>query len=67
MMLNKLTIVLTLWHREAFTLRWMDYMNTIQCGYKILIADGGDDESLQNHLENYQNYPNLNYDYIKKN
>jgi glycosyltransferase domain-containing protein len=64
-MLNKLTIVLTLRHREDFTLRWMDYMNTIQCGYKILIADGGDDESLQNHLENYKNYPNINYDYIK--
>ena len=64
-MINKLTIVLTVKHREEFTLRWMDYMNTIKCGCKILIADGGDDESLQNHLENYRNYPNINYDYIK--
>lgn len=38
-MLDKLTIVLTLKGREAFTLRWMDYMNTIQCDCKILIFD----------------------------
>ena len=65
MTLNKLTIVLTLRHREEFTLRWMDYMNSVQCGYKILIADGGNDESLQKHLENYENYANINYEYVR--
>ncbi len=60
-----LTIVLTLKGRENFTYRWMSYMNDMKCPYKILIADGGTDINLENHLMNYENYPNLRYEYIK--
>ena len=64
-MLDKLTVVLTIKGRSEFTKRWLAYMESIQCRCKILIADGGDDEFLQTHLEDKKNYPNLNYDYVK--
>lgn len=64
-MISKLTIVLTIKGRVDFTLRWMAYMNSVQCKFKIFIADGGDDVDLQMHLKNKNNYLNLNYDYFK--
>jgi len=60
-----LTVVLTLKGREEFTYRWMGYMNDIRFPFKILIADGGDDNRLEKHLLEYKNYPNLNYEYIR--
>ena len=62
---SKLTIVLTLKDREAFTRRWMRYMNDQCCPYKILIADGGADEGIESELRNPTNYPNLDYEYIR--
>jgi len=61
---NKLTIILTIKGRSGFTIRWMEYMNSINCPYKIFIADGGDDESLKNNLLNQSNYPNISYEYF---
>lgn len=61
----KLTITLTLKGREDFTYRWMEYMNKNRCPYKILIADGGDNIEIEAHLRNANNYPNLNYEYIR--
>ena len=43
----------------------MQYMNDIKCPYKILIADGGEDKSIEAHLLDSSNYPNLNYEYIR--
>jgi glycosyltransferase domain-containing protein len=57
--------VLTIKGRPEFTKRWMAYMNSVKCKFKILIADGGDDVALQNHLASKGDYPNLNYDYFK--
>ena len=62
---SKLTIVLTLKDREAFSRRWMRYMNDQCCPYKILIADGGADEGIESELRNPTNYPNLDYEYIR--
>jgi glycosyltransferase domain-containing protein len=62
---KKLTITLTLKGRDEFTYRWMDYMNNIACPYKILIADGGDNKFLEEHLQNYSNYPLIHYEYIR--
>ena len=61
----KLTIVLTLKDRAPFTYRWMQYMNDMQCSYKILIADGGEDSAIEQHLRNHENYPHLDYEYIR--
>lgn len=40
-------------------------MDSIECRCKILIADGGNDENLQNHLESNGHYRNLDYTYIR--
>jgi glycosyltransferase domain-containing protein len=61
----KLTIALTLKGREQFTYRWMEYMNEMRCPYKILIADGGDNLEIEAHLRHLDNYPNLDYEYIR--
>lgn len=61
----KLTVVLTLKGRDEFTYRWMEYMNEMHCPYKILIADGGDNLEIEEHLRDYNNYPNLDYEYIR--
>lgn len=62
MMDNKLTLVLFLRGREAFTLRWLEYMDTIRCPFRILIADGSKDEFIAQHMGTAK-YPNLHYEY----
>lgn len=61
----KLTIVLTLKDRAPFTYRWMQYMNDVRCPYRILIADGGEDSAIEQHLRTHKHYPNLDYEYIR--
>lgn len=63
---QKLTIVLTLKDRVPFTYRWMKYMDDVRCPYRILIADGGEEGgAIEQHLRKHENYPNLDYDYIR--
>ena len=62
---NQLTIILTLKDRSEFTYRWIQYMNESKCPYLILIADGGSDTKVQEHLQNTENYPFLRYEYIR--
>jgi glycosyltransferase domain-containing protein len=62
---GKLTIILTLKDRVSFTYRWMQYMNDIACAYPIIVADGGVDLVLEEYLKDYENYPKLNYTYIR--
>ena len=64
-MKDKLTILLTLLDRPIFTYRWMKYANHINVHYKILIADGGNDKKIEEHLLRKDNYPNLDYEYIR--
>ncbi|MCX7121780.1 MAG: TIGR00180 family glycosyltransferase [Gammaproteobacteria bacterium] len=51
--------------RPFYTLRWMNYANQTSFPFKILIADGGKDLSVETNLQNTANYPNLNYDYLR--
>lgn len=62
---QQLTIILTLKDRVQFTYRWMHYMNDIKCPYPILIADGGIDKEIEDYLTDKQNYPDLDYTYIR--
>lgn len=62
---EELTIILTLKDRVSFSYRWMEYMNDLSCPYKILVADGGEDKNIENHLKDINNYPNLDYSYIR--
>jgi glycosyltransferase domain-containing protein len=63
--MSKLTIVLTLKDRPEFTRRWMRFMNEQRCPYRILIADGGADKTIESQLRDSSNYPNLDYEYIR--
>jgi len=62
---EELTIILTLKDRVSFSYRWMEYMNDLRCPYKILIADGGIDKEIEIQLNNINNYPYLDYSYIR--
>jgi len=62
---NELTILLTLKDRPLFTFRWMAYANSIRFPFKVLIADGGKDETVPRVLSNKTNFPNLNYEYVR--
>jgi hypothetical protein len=49
---DKVTIILTLKGRKNFTIRYLTYLNEINCPYKILLADGGDvNLDFQNYIE----------------
>jgi glycosyltransferase domain-containing protein len=60
---SDLTIVLTLKDRAAFTLRWMSYANRIALPFKVLIADGGADESVPAMLSARSRFPNVDFEY----
>src|SRR5437879_4812438 len=62
---NELTILLTLKDRPLFTLRWMSYANSSRFPFKVLIADGGKDETVPRVLSNKTNFPNVNYEYVR--
>ena len=62
---NELTILLTLKDRPLFTFRWMAYANGIRFPCRVLIADGGADETVPKVLSNKTNFPNVNYEYIR--
>jgi len=40
-------------------------MNDMRCPYRIFIADGGEDSVIEQHLRNHENYPHLDYEYIR--
>jgi glycosyltransferase domain-containing protein len=60
---SDLTIVLTLKDRAAFTLRWMSYANRIALPFRVLIADGGADESVPAMLSARSRFPNVDFEY----
>lgn len=59
-----LTILLFLKDREAFTYRWLQWMNENRCPYPIFIADGSQNNNIELHLQNSKNYPMLQYKYL---
>jgi len=62
---NNLTILIPLKGRDDYTVRCVNYLNFIECPYRILFADGGKNSKIQELLENKDNFPNLNYEYIR--
>jgi glycosyltransferase domain-containing protein len=62
---HKLTLVLTIKDRGAFTRRWITYANKISFPFKVLIADGGKDQSLTEFLSETERFPNIDYEYIR--
>ena len=60
-----LTVLLTLFDRPNFTSRWMSYANKILFPFKVLIADGGKDKSVEELLSNPTSFPNVNFKYLR--
>lgn len=60
-----LTLILPLKGRAAFTFRIMEYLDRSRCPFKLIIADGDDNETVSNALSNAGNFPNVDYRYIK--
>ena len=60
-----LTVLLTLWDRVSYTRRWMAYGSKVNLPFKVLIADGGSDESAADLLSNPGNFPGLDYEYVR--
>lgn len=60
-----LTVILVIRDRPNYTFRWMNYANKTQFPFKILIADGGKDFTVETYLKEQSHYPNLNYDYLR--
>jgi len=62
---NDLTILLTLKDRVAFTVRWMNYANSITLPFKVLIADGGSDDRVSAMLAEKTRFSNVDYEYVR--
>ncbi len=62
---DKLTIVLPLLNREAFTVRYLNYLESIDFPFQVIIADGGPDQSLQHMLEIREIAPKVRYAYVR--
>lgn len=60
-----LTVLLALKDRAPFTFRWMSYANAIKLPFKVLIADGGKDETVTELLANRANFPDVDYEYVR--
>ena len=48
---NDVTLLLTIFNRRQFTLRWIDFIEKFNCPFNIYISDGGNDKLLQKKLE----------------
>ena len=60
-----LTIVLPLRDRVPYTRRWMEYASACAFPFKVLIADGGSDDSAQALLADKRRFPNVDYEYVR--
>ena len=64
---SDLTILLMLKDRAPFTFRWMSYANAnnIRFPFKVFVADGGSDDTVQHVLSDRTRFPNVNYEYVR--
>ncbi len=59
---ERLTIILALKGRHKFTERWLKYANKYLSNFKILVADGSDED--ERYFFNKNKFPNLDLKYI---
>ena len=65
LMYNDLTVVLLLKGRDSFTRRWFEYAKEFKLPYKVIVADGGEGDGLENELLDKGFHQWINYEYIK--
>ena len=63
--MDTFSFLLPLKDRTKFTKRLLKYLNRKKCPYKLIIADGGKDKSIETKLLDKSQYPYLNYEYIR--
>ena len=63
--MHTFSIILVLKDRTEYTKRLMDSWNKDKFPFHILIADGGNDQNIEECLTNFSNFPNLDYTYIR--
>lgn len=60
-----LTLVLPLKGRTDFSLRIMEYLDQTRFPFKLIIADGGDDDGVGKILSGAENFPNVDFRYLR--
>ena len=63
--MHTFSIILVLKDRTEYTKRLMDSWNKDKFPFHILIADGGNDQNIEECLTNFSNFPSLDYTYIR--
>ena len=61
---KKITLLLTIFNRTKFTLKWLDFANKEKFDFKIFICDGGEKDHIS-ELLNQKIYNNLDITYFK--
>ena len=64
-MKDNFSILLILKDRVPYTIRIMEYWNSIHFPYEIIIADGGKSKAIEDFLKDKNNLTNINYKYIR--
>ena len=62
---SDLTILVPLKDRVQYTRRLVNYLDFIECPYKLLFADGGQTPEAEELLQDKNNFLNLDYEYIR--
>ena len=52
MIMSEVTLLLTIYNRREFTLRWIQFIKEFNCPFNIYICDGGNDQLLERKLKN---------------
>src|SRR5258708_8305960 len=60
-----IAVLLTLKDRAEFTMRWMSCLDQVRFPYRVLIADGGEDERVPRILADRSSFPNVDFEYIR--
>lgn len=60
-----MTVLLLLKDRSLFTWRWMAYANKSHFPFKVFIADGGRDGTVEKILSDKSHFPHVDYEYVR--
>ena len=62
---TNLTVLLPLKDRVQYTARFLTYYNAISCPFKVLIADGGNNQEVRRILRGNTELSKLHYQYVE--
>jgi hypothetical protein len=59
MIKSEVTLLLTIYNRRTFTLRWIQFIKDFNCSFNIYICGGGNDKLIERKLKNLAKNINL--------